>query len=821
MCIALDARELRTLAPEHVLRRGLLHFRRRQVASLRATDTGIDAQVLGAAPGEGYEVQVRQVGDRITTACSCEEQGACPHAIAALLAAQPDGEGLVLLDAVARAAQARLRSSREVELRPLSVARGLGRYEARTIGSGRAYEVALDALDQLGGSCTCPDFRTNELGTCKHLEAARREAARARGRALPRVPLYRHVELAPREQGPLSQPVDFRVIPGLRARLHPYQREGVAFLVARGRAVLADDMGLGKTVQAIAAACWLQAERGLERTLIVCPASLKHQWAREIRRFTDAEVQVVQGSPSARRAQWGSGAAFTIANYELVRRDLSVLQRELDPQLLILDEAQRIKNWNTLTAAAIKRIDSRYAFLLTGTPLENRLEDLYSLLQLIDPRVLGPLWRFRHEHQVAGDASTPASVQGLSDLRRRLSAVVLRRDRSLVADQLPACQRIRRDVPLTERQKELHDEATASAARLAAIQKRRPLSFFEERRLMMFLQRARMACNAAFLVDKDDARRGSPKLDALRELLTELCVESDRKVVVFSEWERMTALAEDVVRGLGIGFARLHGGVPSGARGALLRRFTEDSACRVFLSTDAGGVGLNLQAGQVLVNLDLPFNPARLEQRIARIHRLGQPEPTRVILLVAQDSYEERVWAGIEGKRELFVQTLHADADQDIVELGSRVKELVQILDLGVVEPAAPTLEQRVAEHFGRRLRVLVRAKEGVLAGVEGVTAQDLAWCEAIEGPTAVGCVDPAALPSLRRLGLVSEELWTAPEPASRRRIGEARDALDEGNPRRALELVRLGLEEHLAEGAPIDEGRVSDLIGELARLVG
>ena len=557
MCIAIDARALRALAPEPVLRRGLLSYRRRQVAALSSTGNGFRAEVLGAAPGEGYEVEVRQVGDRIVAACSCEEQTTCHHAVAALLAAQPDGETVVLQDVVARAAQERLRSSREVELRPVLVTGGLGSYQAQTIGSRRVHQVALRDIDHFGGSCTCPDFRTNELGTCKHVEAARREAACALGRAVPVEPLYRHTEQASFERAPLPAPEQFRRIPGLRVQLHAYQREGVAFLVSRGRAVLADDTGLGKTVQAIAAACWLRAERGLERTLVVCPASLKHQWASEIRRFTDLEVQVVQGPPKDRRSQWASGAAVTIANYELVRRDLSVLRRELRPELLILDEAQRIKNWNTLTAGAMKRIDSRYAFLLTGTPLENRLEDLYSLLQLVDPRVLGPLWRFRHEHQVAGDASTPASVRGLADLRRRLTQVILRRDRSLVADQLPNCQRIRRQVKLTERQRELHDEATASAARLAAIQKRRPLTFFEEQRLLMYLQRARMACNAAFLVEKDDARRGSPKLEALRELLGDLCVEGGRKVVIFSEWERMTALAERVVRDLGLGFARL------------------------------------------------------------------------------------------------------------------------------------------------------------------------------------------------------------------------------------------------------------------------
>ena len=183
------------------------------------------------------------------------------------------------------------------------------------------------------------------------------------------------------------------VLPGIKARLFPYQTEGVAFLASRGRALLADDMGLGKTLQAICAASWLVDNAGIRKVLVVCPASLKHQWAREIEKFTSHPVQIIQGAAENRFVQYRADALFFIVNYELTVRDLSVISETLKPDLVILDEAQRIKNWRTKIASTIKLIPSRYMFVLSGTPLENRLEDLYSLLQVVDARVLGPLWR--------------------------------------------------------------------------------------------------------------------------------------------------------------------------------------------------------------------------------------------------------------------------------------------------------------------------------------------------------------------------------------------------------------------------------------------
>ncbi len=480
------------------------------------------------------------------------------------------------------------------------------------------------------------------------------------------------------------------VMPGIKTRLFPYQTEGVAFLASRGRALLADDMGLGKTIQAITAAIWLADHSGVKKVLVVCPASLKHQWAREIEKFTSQPLQVIQGPVENRHVQYRADALFYIVNYELVLRDLTVISETLKPDLVILDEAQRIKNWRTKIASTIKLISSRYVFVLTGTPLENRIEDLYSLLQVVDARILGPLWRCLLDFHITDERGKVIGYRNLSELRRRISSVMLRRNRSLVSSQLPDRTEVRLDIPMTQAQQDLHDSAMSSAGQLANIAKRRPLTPSESNKLMASLQQARMACNAAGLVDK--VSEGSPKLDEVSRLFEELCLQSNHKVVVFSQWALMTEMVESLAHSLNLGCVRLYGGIPSHKRGDLMDKFQNDDAIQVFISTDAGGVGLNLQAGSALINLDMPWSPAVLDQRIARIHRLGQKQKVQVFLLLAENSYEQQVASLVKGKRDLFDNVISPDATEDVV--GVSKKMLQSIID----DLAEPTAELATTE---------------------------------------------------------------------------------------------------------------------------
>ncbi|MGD0959180.1 MAG: DEAD/DEAH box helicase [Methylomonas sp.] len=580
------------------------------------------------------------------------------------------------------------------------------------------------------------------------------------------------------------------VLPGLKIRLFPYQVEGVSFLASRGRALLADDMGLGKTLQSIAAACWLADNAAVNRVLVICPASLKHQWAREIGKFTGKSVQIIQGAVENRSVQYKADALFFIVNYEIILRDLSVISETLKPDLLILDEAQRIKNWRTKLASTVKLIPSRYVFVLTGTPLENRLEDLYSLLQMVDARVLGPLWRCLLDFHITDERGKVVGYRNLSELRRRIAPVVLRRNRTLVSDQLPDRTEVVLDIAMNNQQRELHDTALSTAGSLANIAKKRPLTPSEQNKLMSALQNARMACNAAGLVDK--ATQGSPKLDELARLLDELCVQSNRKAVVFSQWSLMTAMVENLAQEMGIGCVHLHGGIPTAKRGELVEKFSQDDAKQLFISTDAGGVGLNLQIAGALINLDMPWNPAILEQRIARVHRLGQKQKVQIFLLISEDSYEQRVADLVKGKRDLFDNVIDPNASEDVVGISKKmlqalIEDLAQDITAGIkpIQPDElvtednqvnlniPSVEKKAASEvdeeiyaelrqlvaniqstFGKRIERIL-AKNGCLMVVvpEWLETDEQDACNLSTAEITVAVIDTRSLHSLKRLG--------------------------------------------------------------------
>ena len=438
----------------------------------------------------------------------------------------------------------------------------------------------------------------------------------------------------------------------LKTKLLPYQVRGAIFAACRGRVVLADDMGLGKTVQALAAVELLRRRRGIQKVLVVAPASVKYQWKTEIEKFSGLPAQVIEGYLPRRRELYASPKFFNLSSYELVLKDVRYMH-ELAPDLIILDEAQRIRNWTTATARTIKQLKSRYAFVLTGTPLENKLEELFSVVEFIDGRRLGPAFRFLHEHRMEDEDGKLIGYRGLDRIHDQLSPILLRRTRQEVLKDLPKRTDQILHVPLTPHQAEPYwEQSDILASLMRKWERQKWLSEIDQKRVLCCLQNMRMLCDSTFLFDKKTNH--SPKLAEFREIVRELTLEAGRKVVVFSEYERMTFLAGEELKKLGIGFVSLHGGVPSRNRGALMEKFRRDPECRVFLSTDAGGVGLNLQAASAVINFEPPWNPARLEQRIGRVHRLGQSHSVHVVHLLTEGSIEERVWETLKVKKSLF-----------------------------------------------------------------------------------------------------------------------------------------------------------------------
>jgi len=483
----------------------------------------------------------------------------------------------------------------------------------------------------------------------------------------------------------------------LKVSLYLYQREGVMFAAKAGRSLIADDMGLGKTIQAIGACEVLGRAAGVERVLVVCPTSLKYQWKQEIESFCDRSAVAIEGLSPARSALYATESFYKIVNYDVVHRDVEAI-RKWGPDVIVLDEAQRIKNWKTRRARSIKKLDSKYAIVLTGTPLENRLEELYSIVEFVDRFRLGPMFRFLAAHQQADDNGKVIGYRNLDKIGQTLEPVLIRRTKKQVLKQLP--ERLDKNyfVPMTDEQMVHHQENGEIVARIAA--KWRRFGFLAEadqRRLMIALQNMRMSCNSTYLLDRKTDY--GVKADEMISALQETFERPDDKAVVFSQWLGTHEILLDRLQSAKLGYVLFHGRIASKHRKGLIQQFREDPDCRVFLSTDAGGVGLNLQNAATVVNMDLPWNPAVLEQRIGRVHRLGQRQPVRVVNFVSQGTIEQGMLSVLSFKQSMFAGVLDG-GNPEVFLGGTRLKRFMESVDqvTGAIPPSMPTQEDAVSQ---------------------------------------------------------------------------------------------------------------------------
>jgi SNF2 family DNA or RNA helicase len=319
----------------------------------------------------------------------------------------------------------------------------------------------------------------------------------------------------------------------LKVPLYPYQAEGALFAVRAGRALIGDEMGLGKTIQAIAAAEILARHFGVAKVLVICPTSLKYQWQSEIKRFAGRDARVISGGRAQRQQDYVHDDFCKITNYEKLQPDLDLIAAWA-PDLVIVDEAQRVKNWNTIAARALKRIDSPYAVVLTGTPLENKLEELISIVQFVDQHRLGPTWKLLYEHQIKDEAGRVTGYTGLEKIGQTLAPIMIRRRKSEVLMQLPERTDQNLMVPMTEMQMLHHQENADVVAQIVnRWRKMKFLSDKDQRRLTCALQNMRMSCNSTYLIDQETDH--GVKADELAALLDELCAQPEAKVVVFIE----------------------------------------------------------------------------------------------------------------------------------------------------------------------------------------------------------------------------------------------------------------------------------------------
>jgi len=517
------------------------------------------------------------------------------------------------------------------------------------------------------------------------------------------IPLWLGRRRAARERITLRRDYEQAIVNGVEPPqvtlmpLYPYQRDGMLHLAFTGRALLADEMGLGKTIQAIAACALLHRLGKARRVLVVTPASLKTEWEEQIRRFTTLDFQIIYGGRTQRNKHYHDAAPFfTLMNYEQVRSDVLDINARLAPDIVVLDEAQRIKNWASNTARSIKLLRSPHAFVLTGTPLENRIDELYSLVDFLDPEVFGSLFRFNRDFYELDEKGRPKGYRNLNQLHERVRPLMLRRRKDEVEDELPHRTVENRFVPMTEEQAAAYEEPRAEVARLAAIAKRRPLRKQEHDRLMMSLAKMRMICDSVHILDPE--MRECPKLEELRSILEECLAETGVKVIIFSEWFRMLDLVRGLLDEMRISHAVHTGQISQKRRRVEILAFKQDPACRVLLCTESGGTGLNLQNASVVINCDLPWNPAKLEQRIARAWRKHQTRPVTVINLITENSIEHGMLETLAMKQGLSDGVLDLRGNVDAISLkggGQSFLNRLQVIlstDSEIEEPPAPPL---------------------------------------------------------------------------------------------------------------------------------
>ncbi len=449
----------------------------------------------------------------------------------------------------------------------------------------------------------------------------------------------------------------------LKATLRPYQKDGFSWLVflheINSGGILADDMGLGKTVQAIALLTWAKGKYKRKLNLVVAPTSVVPNWEREIHKFAPGLTTVVwQGPNRQARREDLEKADVMITSYALLRRDEELLH-ELDLRYVILDEAQHIKNPMSHTARAAKKIKSERRLALTGTPIENRLSELWSIFDFVSPGLLGQLRTF--EERIARPIDR-GDMETAQRLRATIKPFVMRRVKQDVAEDLPEKIEQEMIVPLAEEQAKLYKQILRQVRKsvLSEVEKQ-GVSRAQIQILAALTRLRQVACDPRLmkLPDTDFTASESGKLAALREIVSE-AVDGGHRVLVFSQFVEMlnhirAALDEDDVE-----YEYLDGSTRD--RIERVDRFNQDETVPVFLiSLKAGGTGLNLTGADTVVHFDPWWNPAVEDQATDRAHRIGQQKNVNVYKLIAEGTVEEKILELSAKKRELVSNVLSTE----------------------------------------------------------------------------------------------------------------------------------------------------------------
>lgn len=489
---------------------------------------------------------------------------------------------------------------------------------------------------------------------------------------------------------------DFEYLDELALPPYPFQVLGINFLCEVERGIMADEMGLGKSVQMIGAAYKLHRRDGIKDVLIICPSSLKFQWDNEIRKFLDVEerdvdIFVIDGTPKQRVDMYddiheSDKFKYVIINYELILRDVDYLL-EFDWDVIGVDEAHRIKNWKSKTSKNIKKLDAPYKWCATGTPIQNKPDEIFNIFSFVDASVLGKWYKFRNDHIIIGRKFKQNNMilgyKNLGLLHKKINPYMLRRLKKEVAPELPDMIISNYYIEMYREQFSLHEKIREELYDLI-----KEISQYTERdengniikqhpranSLLGMFTMLQEVCDTPELLQISDSNMASkyaietnkcPKLDELEKILgdfldsysdssssTNRVITSENgeevilngdKAVIFTQFSRMQALIVERISKLGK-CEIINGSMSSIEKQERMNNFRMDPDIKFICCTDAANYGVNLQQANLLVNFEVPWNPAVWQQRNARIHRINSDHDNiNIINLIAKDGLDEKI----------------------------------------------------------------------------------------------------------------------------------------------------------------------------------
>lgn len=470
----------------------------------------------------------------------------------------------------------------------------------------------------------------------------------------------------------------------MKLQLYPFQQFGAAFLVSEKQAIIGDEVGLGKTPISLGAMHELIQSNKVQKALIIMPASLKYQWKDEIEKFTNYSSVVVDGTAKQRQKQYtefkDSTDEFLIAGYETVRNDIKYFE-DLKFDCITMDESHRIKNRQSQTYKAIIKLQPEYRFALTGTPMQNKPEEIFSLMSWIDKKVFGGVTKFNKRHILKGEKYGKRWVdlgyRYLDDIREQISPKMLRRLKKDVAPDLPEI--IYTTIPsdmnkpqrtlykaITEDFMALQEEIREFYENQSSADAERGVKHPKEQAILGYIYMMQAVSNHPLLLLQGNSKiskkytplikeaKTSPKLDTLIEQI-DIFLDQGSKIVIFSQYVRMLVfIREKVIHHFKQEPFMIYGDVPAKERQEQIKEFNTNPNRNIILLSDAGNAGLNLQISDILINYDSPWAISTAVQRNGRIHRINSEfDKVTIMNLITNDTIDTKIQDTLQRKLEL------------------------------------------------------------------------------------------------------------------------------------------------------------------------